>query len=344
MTNSSRLLSILFYVLFAFNLDAKDYKKLMSELDRTEYEAGKLQEKIDSLDILIKTQAEAFKILESDLNNKQAKVISKEKELKENLRVLMSFSIPERIGFITAGKDFEDLIRSEAIVSKMLKKDVNTYDKLSKDISEVMTIKELVDEEKKKLEQKRAEQFSVLGELKKKLTQKKILLNRAKKNAASYLAFIQRTDKSSQRIENLTAKTKLGQNLNSGDLNNIPPLRGRIVNSFGKVWDAKLRNWIYNKGVTVQTSYASNVSAINDGVVIYTGWIPVYGRVLIIDHQNGLFSIYGHLSKIFFEVGDKVKKGSIIAHSGDSGSVDSPALYFGLRDTTNDIDPTPLFY
>nr|HOW16649.1 peptidoglycan DD-metalloendopeptidase family protein [bacterium] len=158
------------------------------------------------------------------------------------------------------------------------------------------------------------------------------------------LAFIQRTDKSSQRIENLTAKTKSSQNLNSGDLNNIPPLRGRIVNSFGKVWDAKLRNWIYNKGVTVQAGYASNVSAINDGVVMYTGWIPVYGRVLIIDHQNGLFSIYGHLSKIFFEVGDKVKKGSIIAHSGDSGSVDSPALYFGLRDTTNDIDPTPLFY
>jgi len=169
MTNSSRLLSILFCSLFIFNLEAKDYKKLMSELDRTEYETGKLQEKIDSLDILIRTQTDAFKILETDLDNKQAKVISKEKELKENLRILMSFSIPERLGFITASRDFEDLIRSEAIVSKMLKKDVNTYDKLSKDISELMTIKELVDEEKKKLEQKRAEQFSVLEELKKKL-------------------------------------------------------------------------------------------------------------------------------------------------------------------------------
>ena len=80
------------------------------------------------------------------------------------------------------------------------------------------------------------------------------------------------------------------------------------------------------------------------GSVSFSGWILGYGKVLILSHKNGFFSVYGHLSRAVFNTGDIVSKGAVIAYVGDTGSVESPSLYFELRQGRNNIDPTPLFY
>lgn len=323
---------------------ASSYAGLMADLDRTEYEAGKLQDRIGALDASITIQNDAVTALGLELETRQNIMVSKQKVLRERLRGLMSFTVPEKLGFVTASKDFEDKVRSEAIISKMLRNDLKEHQELSRSAEELMSMKELVDQERKKLEEQRQKQTSVLEELKKKSARKKALLEKAKRTARSYQAFVTRLENSSRKIESMTVTGVNYLNTPSSLSDLVAPVKGRILNGFGRFWDQRIRNWIYNKGVTVQAEYGSKVSAVNDGVVSYSGWIPAYGKVVIINHSNGLFSVYGHLSRAFFEAGDKIKKGSVIAHSGDSGSTERPSLYFELRTPTNDIDPTPLFY
>ncbi len=339
-----RISTVILLLSLSLSAEAKSYAGLMADLDRTEYEAGKLQDKIDSLDASISAQNDAVRTLGAELENRQSIMISKEKVLRERLKGLMSFSIPDKLGFITASNDFEDTIRTEALISMMLRKDLKEHEELSKSAQEVLSMKELVDQERKKLEEQRVQQSSILEELKKKMAKKKQLLEKAKRTVRSYQAFMTRLEKSSKRIESFTITGVDYLNTPSSITGLIAPLKGRILNGFGKFWDTRIRNWIYNKGVTVEADYGTKVSAVNDGVISYSGWIPAYGRVLIINHSDGLFSVYGHLAKAFFEAGDKIKKGSVIAYSGDSGSAEKPSLYFELRNPTNDIDPTPLFY
>ena len=343
---------LIFILIFSsFHLKAKNYAGLMADLDKTEFETSKLQEKIDKLDSSIKTQTEAVASLESEFSTRQNLIKAKEKILKERLRILLFFSVPERIGFITATDDFDNVSRGEAILAEMLKKDLKEHDKLSKDADEVSSMKALVEQDKIKLEEARSLQSNVLEDLKKKLARKKALMEKAKKTANSYLAFVTRREKNLKKIENIALQGSKNQIKPATYLDVAPamsafisPLKGKIISGFGKLWDVKIKNWIYNRGVTVEAVYGSKVSAVGDGVVSFSGWIPAYGRVLIVAHSNGLFSIYGHLSRLFFNDGDKVQKGSVVAQTGDSGSVEKPSLYFELRNAINNVDPTPLFY
>ncbi len=343
---------LIFILIFSsVSLKAKSYAGLMADLDRTEFETGKLQEKIDKLDSSIKMQTEAVASLESEFKTRQDLIKAKEKILKERLRSLLFFSVPERIGFIMTTDDFDNISRGEAILAKMLKMDLKEHDKLSKDADEVSSIKVLVEQDKTKLEQSRLLQSNVLEDLKKKLARKKVLIEKAKKTTTSYLAFVTRREKNSKKIENIALQGSKNQ-INPATYldaapavsNLVPPLKGKIIGGFGRLWDVKIKNWIYNRGVTVEAVYGSKVSAVDSGVVSFSGWIPAYGRVLIVAHSNGLFSVYGHLSRLFFDNGDKVQKGSVVAQTGDSGSAEKPSLYFELRNAINNIDPTHLFH
>jgi septal ring factor EnvC (AmiA/AmiB activator) len=126
--------------------------------------------------------------------------------------------------------------------------------------------------------------------------------------------------------------------------NMIAPIKGKLISSFGRVWDQRIRNWTYNKGVTLACEYGKEVRAVDAGSVSFSGWILGYGRVLILSHKNDVFSVYAHLSRVVFNTGDIVSKGAVIAYTGDTGSVENPALYFELRQGRNNIDPRPLFY
>jgi septal ring factor EnvC (AmiA/AmiB activator) len=82
----------------------------------------------------------------------------------------------------------------------------------------------------------------------------------------------------------------------------------------------------------------NKVHAINDGKVIFAGWLRGYGLLLIIEHNNDLMSLYGHTQTIFKKAGDKVIKGETIALVGQSGGQVQSGLYFEIRKSTKSID------
>ena len=88
------------------------------------------------------------------------------------------------------------------------------------------------------------------------------------------------------------------------------------------------RDYMYNKkvvgesihsGVDLASTAHANIEAANNGIVVFTGALGIYGNAVIIDHGLGLFSLYGHLSAIDTTVGKNVAKGEKIGLSGTSG-------------------------
>jgi len=83
-------------------------------------------------------------------------------------------------------------------------------------------------------------------------------------------------------------------------------------------------------GVDIASIAHAPVPAANNGIVVYKGYLGVYGNAVIIDHGLGLFSLYGHLSSFLVNEGQQVKKGDIIGYTGATGLAGGDHLHFSM--------------
>lgn len=116
----------------------------------------------------------------------------------------------------------------------------------------------------------------------------------------------------------------------------------RISSYFGMRFHPILKVWRPHHGVDYAAPYGTPVQSIGDGRVIYAGWRGGYGKYVAIKHPNGYISGYGHLSKIFVKVGQKVKQGQIIGKVGSTGLSTGPHLHFEIKYGNRFINPLKL--
>jgi len=323
-----------------------DYSKLVKELDRAELKSGKVQEHYDVMANSIKSANDAVTNLEKEIALKEQELNSKKTFAKSRIGFLLKHSVPEHMDFLNAFDNVEETEKAQILLGKMLKQDVKDYDKLSTELRELDELKKLLSEEKQKLESQSQKLSFYIKELKNSIGQKKKLLEKIRSSEAGSKMLAERTKQSINKISGIMTGTKMRVAQGSVDtiLNGLrPPLKGKIISAFGKVWDTAIRNWVYNKGVRVESEYGKQVYAVGPGTVSYAGWIPGFGKVLIIKHNAGFFSVYGHLSRMLLNRGAKVDKGIVVGFVGDTGTVDIPSLYFEISTPTHNIDPTPLF-
>jgi len=92
-------------------------------------------------------------------------------------------------------------------------------------------------------------------------------------------------------------------------------------------------------GVDLASTQQAPIEAANNGVVVFTGNIGIYGNTAIIDHGLGLFSLYAHLSGITAQKGQQVKKGDLLGHSGMSGLAGGDHLHLSILVGGQFVDP-----
>jgi murein DD-endopeptidase MepM/ murein hydrolase activator NlpD len=106
---------------------------------------------------------------------------------------------------------------------------------------------------------------------------------------------------------------------------------------------------IYNKsytsihqGVDIAAPWGSPVRASNSGRAVLASSLYLSGKTVIIDHGQGVFSLYCHFSQILVKRGDLVKKGQVIARVGNTGRSTGPHLHWGIRILDSRVDPFSL--
>jgi murein DD-endopeptidase MepM/ murein hydrolase activator NlpD len=114
------------------------------------------------------------------------------------------------------------------------------------------------------------------------------------------------------------------------------PVKGRIIAGFGQ-----RPNGAQNDGINLAVPEGTPVKAADDGVVAYAGnELKGYGNLVLIRHSNGYVSAYANASELTVKRGDRVKRGQVIAHAGQTGNVTSPQLHFEIRKGSTPVDPT----
>ena len=113
------------------------------------------------------------------------------------------------------------------------------------------------------------------------------------------------------------------------------PVRGKVIASYGAKTNGKS-----NDGINLAVPEGTPVKAAEDGVVAYAGnELKGYGNLVLVRHANGYVTAYAHASELLVKRGDTIKRGQVIAKSGQSGEVASPQLHFEIRKGSAPVDP-----
>jgi murein DD-endopeptidase MepM/ murein hydrolase activator NlpD len=119
------------------------------------------------------------------------------------------------------------------------------------------------------------------------------------------------------------------------------PVEGRLMSPFGGRTDPFSGEGAIHTGVDLEAAMGTPVRAAGDGIVVHADWESGYGRLIIIDHGNGVQTYYGHLSSYGVVPGEEVRRGDVIARSGASGRVTSPHLHYEVRLGGTPVNPYP---
>ena len=119
------------------------------------------------------------------------------------------------------------------------------------------------------------------------------------------------------------------------------PLRVRlfVTSGYGYRCHPISRRRRFHHGIDLRAREGTRVYAAQAGKVIFVGWLGGYGKLVIIKHDEQYTTRYGHLSKIMVRSGQKVKRGTVIGLSGNTGYSTGPHLHFEVRCKGKSIDP-----
>jgi murein DD-endopeptidase MepM/ murein hydrolase activator NlpD len=118
------------------------------------------------------------------------------------------------------------------------------------------------------------------------------------------------------------------------------PLKGgRRTSAFGNRIDPFNKRFQFHCGIDLACPRGSKVYASRDGIITFTGYNGGYGRLVIIKHQHGYNSYYGHLSTIYVKAGASVKRGELLGLTGSSGRSTGPHLHFEVRKDARPVNP-----
>jgi murein DD-endopeptidase MepM/ murein hydrolase activator NlpD len=113
------------------------------------------------------------------------------------------------------------------------------------------------------------------------------------------------------------------------------PVQGRIIASFGSSLSGER-----NDGIDLAVPEGTPITAAEDGVVSYAGnAFAGQGNLVLIRHSNGYSTVYAHAKELLVKRGDQIKRGQVIAHSGQTGNVNAPQLHFEVRRGATPLDP-----
>lgn len=113
----------------------------------------------------------------------------------------------------------------------------------------------------------------------------------------------------------------------------IWPVNGEVSSLFGYRWGR------LHSGIDIIEDIGAPVRAAWRGKITYVGWYGGYGETIVMEHQNGYSTLYGHLSDYAVDVGQIVKAGQIIGYVGSSGNSTGPHLHFEVRREGEAVNP-----
>ncbi len=194
---------------------------------------------------------------------------------------------------------------------------------------QLSSTRESLEERLRELARRRQDKQELLGGIREERSSQQALLGELEEAAARVLRLLEELARSAAPgSEFLLARGRLR-----------PPVEGPLVEDFGRHRHPRLKTFIVSRGLTFKAAEGTPVEAVFRGKVLFADWFRGYGRIVILDHQGGFYTLYGHLATLAVAAGDTVADRQVIGAVGETGALEGPGLYFEVRRQGKPEDP-----
>ncbi|AFY73397.1 metalloendopeptidase-like membrane protein [Synechococcus sp. PCC 7502] len=166
------------------------------------------------------------------------------------------------------------------------------------------------------------------------------VVTRLKSDRQALEAAESRLVQDSIQIRNIIlAKTFTPDSIIPGTGQMMYPVIAPITSPFGYRMHPILGYQKFHSGMDFGADYGTVIYAADSGNVVFAGWYGGYGNAVIIEHGNGISTLYGHTSEVYVTEGQAIQKGQPIARVGSTGFSTGPHLHFEVRVNGEPVDP-----
>lgn len=254
---------------------------------------------------------------------------------------------------VIGSKDFTDFANRLEILKRIIDADINLINEIKKEREEIANRKQELEVKRAQLVEIEKAAIAKQVEIEAKKAERNEVLQRAQNDRATAMQAIEELNAASAQVTALLKERQAARaaeaaaaaaeqsggawSQGSGILG--WPANGPLTSSFGyrihPIWGTS----ILHAGIDIGVDEGDPVYAADSGTVVWAGWLGGYGYAVIIDHGNGLSTLYAHNSDLAVGDGQYVGKGSLIAYAGSTGNSTGPHVHFEVRVDGDPVDP-----
>lgn len=321
----------------------KYLRKLEKEIDITKKELDVFDNNLKILNKDIMDIDKRIKDANEYINNKRniVKNILREQYIKGMKSDIFSILINS--------KKFSDFINQYKFTKILSAKNLQEIERYKTTLVQLEEDKNLMINYKKEIEEIKEEKEKQWENYKNIKWEKRLTLKSIRSNIEKRTKIINELEENSKNLANFIDKLEIQVTLQDKSAEEAfnkfsgkfpwPVKSKKILSKFGKYKHPRFGTIVYNRGIHIDTSYGEDVYSIFKGTIKYADWFDGFGKMIIIHHGGGYYSIYGHLSEIGVSNGQNVNMKDKIGKTGDTESFYGSELYLEIRKKSTPLDP-----
>ena len=260
------------------------------------------------------------------------------------------------IDVVIGSKDFSDFANRLEVLKRIIDSDIMLIGEIKKERAQIEEHKQKLESDRAKLVELEKAALAKQAEIEQKKAERNVVLQKAQNDRATAMQAIEELNASSAQVSAMlkerqaaraaaaaAAQSSGGQGASDNWVQGTGqlgwPVSGEITSPYGyrvhPIWGTT----IYHSGIDIGVDEGTPVHAADGGVVVWSGWMGGYGYAVVIDHGNGLSTLYGHNSELAVDEGQSVAKGQVISYAGSTGNSTGPHVHFEVRANGDPVDP-----
>ena len=317
---------------------------LLAEIEQLDREMTRRSQELDWVDRRIRETTERITTNEAEVGTRRQEVAKRRSELKRRSRRLYRMSREGLVGLLLGGDELIDLRSRYHYLQVLLDRDVKRVGECRAAMADLARRLKELDADRR-----------AMSELRRALAEAQRAAEEQRQQKQSFLRkILSSTDLRRKALDEGRAATRelgtkiadagraqprAGRSFRSSRGKLPCPVAGTIRTGFGTVRDDKLDEDIRHPGISLDAARGAEVKAVHGAKVAFAGYFKGFGRLVILDHGEGFFTLYAHLGQIKVSQGAEVEAGTLLGTVGDTGSVSRVKLYFELRFRGRPINP-----
>ncbi len=329
--------------------DEKREKTMLSALDRIGFTKSLLRSELTLLNMQLAKNRVELGAIKRNIPELQANLEREKDALVKILVTLYKYGRFDFVRFFLQSQDLASLLRESKNLSLLASTQERTIADYVKNLAELGRAAESLKSKERDIQDLIGKESSQKAALEAEEKKSRALVVEIRSSKIAYEQTMEELSVQARQLQELLQKLEKQEpglpfplvpfTEKKGRL--LWPADGKIAQGFGIQRHPKFNTLTMNNGIEIAPGEGDpTVRAIHGGKIVFADYFQGYGNLLIIDHGQTYYSLYGHCAEFKVKTGDFIKAGQPIALAGDTGSMlDVKSLYFEIRYKTKPLDP-----